>query len=240
MRDGFIKVAAAVPEIRVADCAYNAHQCIDLICQAREAGVKILTFPELCLTGATCGDLFFHDVLLDGAEAALKQVVEASAEADMLIVMGLPVRGVWKEGLYNCAAVIHRGELKGLVPKQHLTMAERRWFVPGEEGDHFVKLCGQSRNMSTIGIYACSDMPDLIVGIEVGEDLHSLVPPSVTLAKGGATLILNPCAIPEEVGRAAYQRTVVTNQSAHLTCGYVSVNAGEGESTTDLVFGVTV
>ena len=140
MRDGFIKVAAGTPEIRVADCAYNAQQCIVLMEQAREQGVKVLCLPELVLTGATCGDLFFQETLLDGAERALEQVLEASAEADMLITIGLPVRGKWGGKLYNCAAVIHQGSILCLVPKTHLTQAESRWFVPGEAGDVAVTL----------------------------------------------------------------------------------------------------
>ena len=237
MRDGFVKIAAAVPEIRVADCPYNAQQCIDLMRQAAAQKVKVLVFPELCLTGATCGDLFFHDILLDGAEAALEQMVQASAELDMLVVVGLPVRGKWKKNLYNCAAVIGGGEILGLVPKQHLTAAESRWFVPGEQEDNGVTLCGRTALMSTVTTFACKEMPDLVVGVEVGEDLWAPAAPSVALARAGATLILNPCALSEQVGRAAYQRGLVVNQSGRLNCAYVSAGAGEGESTTDLVFG---
>jgi len=239
MRDGFIKVAAAVPEIRVADCAYNADRCVELMRQAAAEKVKILVFPELCLTGATCGDLFFHDILLDGAEQALEQVVKASEELDMLVVVGLPVRGTWKKNLYNCAAVVSRGEIKGLVPKQHLTAAESRWFVSGEGGDSGMHLCGRDlyAYMSVTNTFACKELPDLIVGVEVGEDLWAPAAPSVALAQMGATLIVNPCAMSEQVGRAAYQRGLVESQSGRLNCAYLSAGAGEGESTTDLVFG---
>ena len=237
MRDGFVKIAAAVPELRVADCAFNAGQCIALMKQAAEEKVKVLTFPELCLTGATCGDLYFHDVLLDGAEGALEQIVAASAELDMLVVVGLPVRGKWKKNLYNCAAVVSGGEILGLVPKQYLTAAESRWFVPGEQEDNGVSLCGRNAMMSTVTTFACKEMPGLVVGVEVGEDLWAPAAPSVALARAGATLVVNPVALSEQVGRAAYQRGLVVGQSARLNCAYVSAGAGEGESTTDMVFG---
>ena len=237
MRDGFIKVAAGTPEIRVADCAYNAQVCIQLIRQAEEEHVKVLCLPELCLTGATCGDLFFHDVLLDGAEQALEQILEASAEVDMLIVVGLPVRGKWQSKLYNCAAVLNRGEVLGLVPKRNLSGSEGRWFVPGQAGDTEVTLCGQSEILSTVGTYKCEAMPNLVVGVEIGEDLWAPVAPSAALTQSGATVILNPSAIPDVVGKAEYLRSLVSGQSARLMCGYVCASAGEGESTTDLVFG---
>ena len=237
MRDGFIKVAAGTPEIRVADCAYNAQQCIGLIGQAREQGVKVLCLPELVLTGATCGDLFFQDTLLDGAERALEQVLEATAEVDILVVLGLPVRGKWSGKLYNCAAVICQGSILGLVPKTHLTQTEGRWFVPGEAGDVAVTLCGESETMSTIGTFGCSTVPNLVVGVEIGEDLWAPVPPSTALAQAGTTLILNPSACFEMVTGANYRRRLIAGQSARLVCGYVSANAGEGESTTDFVFG---
>ena len=237
MRDGFIKVAAGTPEIRVADCAYNAQQCILLMQQAGELGVKVLCLPELCLTGATCGDLFFHSTLLDGAEQALAQILEASAQLDMLVVVGMPVRSDWKGKLFNCAVVLSRGKILGVVPKQHLNGTESRWFAPGETGDTGVTLCGQNEMLSTIGTFSCTTFPGLVVGVEVGEDLWAANAPSAALAQAGATIILNPCAIPETVGKADYLRALVKGQSARLTCGYVCAGAGEGESTTDLVFG---
>ena len=132
MRDGFIKVAAATPAIKVADCGYNAKACIELIGQAAEQGVKVLCFPELSLTGVTCGDLFYQSVLLRGAEAALAQVLEATEDADMVITVGLPVRGQDDGRLYNCAAVLCKGEILALIPKCHLAGEENRWFAPGE------------------------------------------------------------------------------------------------------------
>ena len=239
MRDGFIKVAAGTPEIRVADCAYNARQCIALIREAQGQGVKVLALPELCLTGYTCGDLFFQDTLLRGAEDALGQVLEATRPVDMLVALGLPVRAEGK--LYNCAAVLCRGELLGLVPKTCLPnygeFYEKRWFEPAPEEEFLsLTLCGQEVFLGKRHLFRCDTLPDLVVGVEICEDLWSSAPPSVFLAQSGATLILNLSASNETVGKADYRRALVAGQSGRLMCGYVYADAGEGESTTDLVF----
>ena len=230
MRDGFIKVAAGTPEIRVADCAYNARQCIALIREAQGQSVKVLALPELCLTGYTCGDLFFQDTLLRGAEDALGQVLEATRPVDMLVALGLPVRAEGK--LYNCAAVLCRGELLGLVPKTCLPnygeFYEKRWFEPGPEEEFLsLTLCGQEVFLGKRHLFRCDTLPDLVVGVEICEDLWSSAPPSVFLAQSGAN---------ETVGKADYRRALVAGQSGRLMCGYVYADAGEGESTTDLVF----
>ncbi len=236
MRDGFIKVAAATPEIKVAHCDYNAKACIGLIRQAADQGVKVLVLPELALTGSTCGDLFFQDTLLRGAEEALDQVVEATAELDMLVVVGLPVRGEWDGKLYNCAAVINSGSILALVPKTNLTLAEQRWFASGKGLDAGAVVCGERCNLAVNGMFACSSIPNLVVGVEIGGDLFAPAAPSAALAQAGATLILNPCAQPSMVGSDDFRRSQITAQSGKLVCAYVSANAGEGESTTDLVF----
>ena len=239
MRDGFIKVAAGTPEIRVADCAYNARQCIALIREAQGQGVKVLALPELCLTGYTCGDLFFQDTLLRGAEDALGQVLEATRPVDMLVALGLPVRAEGK--LYNCAAVLCRGKLLGLIPKTCLPnygeFYEKRWFEPAPEEEFLsLTLCGQEVFLGKRHLFRCDTLPDLVVGVEICEDLWSSAPPSVFLAQSGATLILNLSASNETVGKADYRRALVAGQSGRLMCGYVYADAGEGESTTDLVF----
>ena len=239
MRDGFIKVAAGTPEIRVADCAYNARQCIALIREAQGQGVKVLALPELCLTGYTCGDLFFQDTLLRGAEDALGQMLEATRPVDMLVALGLPVRAEGK--LYNCAAVLCRGELLGLIPKTCLPnygeFYEKRWFEPAPEEEFLsLTLCGQEVFLGKRHLFRCDTLPDLVVGVEICEDLWSSAPPSVFLAQSGATLILNLSASNETVGKADYRRALVAGQSGRLMCGYVYADAGEGESTTDLVF----
>ena len=240
MRDGFIKVAAGTPKIRVADCRYNAEQIFALIQQAAEQGVKVLCLPELCLTGYTCGDLFLQDTLLCGAEEGLQTILEATRNLDMVTVLGLPVRCKWDNKLYNCAAVIQSGEILGLVPKTYLPnygeFYEQRWFASGAGVETSVDLCGETVDMDAAGLFACEKVPNLVLGVEICEDLWATEPPSARLARGGATVILNLSASNELVGKSGYRRNLVVGQSGRLVCGYVYADAGEGESTTDLVF----
>lgn len=232
MRDGWIKVAAGTPEIRVADCGYNGDQCVSLIRQAAEQGVKVLALPELCLTGATCADLFFQDTLLRGAETALAHVLEETKELDILVALGLPVKHDRTGKLYDCAAVFIRGELLQLIPKTELSAAERRWFSLWTGESQWISLCGQEPGIGTDTMLRCETVPELVVDITLGEPFRAGGP-----AHGEATLLLNLAADHEAVGRAAFRRQMVTGQSARLRCGCVYANAGEGESTTDLVFG---
>ena len=238
MRDGFIKVAAGTPKIRVADCRFNAEQVFTLMREAARQGVRVLALPELCLTGYTCADLFLQDTLLRGAEEGLATVLEATKNLDMVTALGLPVRHQGK--LYNCAAVIHRGEILAVVPKTHLPnygeFYERRWFEPGGPSDRLFSLCGQEVFFGADVIFPCESMPGLVLGVEICEDLWAPEPPSQALARAGATLLLNLSASDETVGKDAYRRSLVTGQSARLVCGYVYADAGEGESSTDLVF----
>lgn len=213
MQDGFIKVAAGTPEIRVADCAYNAQACLSLLHQAAAEGVKVLCLPELCLTGYTCGDLFLQDALLQGAEDALRSLLEGSKDLDLLAVVGVPVR--YNQKLFNCAAVFCRGALLGLVPKIHLPnyteFYEGRWFTSGRElrgTDFCIPFAGQeSVEFSTGLLFRCVNEPLLTIGVEICEDLWVADPPSTRLAQGGATLLLNPSASDETVCKDAYRRT---------------------------------
>ena len=242
MRDGFVKVAAGTPKIRVADCRYNAEQIFTLMREADKQGVRVLCLPELCLTGYTCGDLFLQDTLLRGAEEGLKTILEATRNLDMVAAVGLPVRANNK--LYNCAAVIHKGKILGLVPKTHIPnygeFYERRWFASAADSsflDCTIEFAGQEVvGLSPYQIFSCN-MPNLVLGVEICEDLWVADPPSTRLCAQGATLILNLSASDEVVGKADYRRQLVTGQSARLACGYVYADAGEGESSTDLVFG---
>ena len=240
MRDGFVKVAAGTPKIRVADCRYNAEQIFILMREAAAQGVRVLCLPELCLTGYTCGDLFLQDTLLSGAEEGLSTILEATKNLDMVTALGMPIRVKWDNKLYNCAVVIHKGEILGIVPKNHLPnygeFYEQRWFAPGLAKDFGIDLCGQNVSLCSNGLFVCEAMPNLVLGVEVCEDLWAPEPPSAALARSGATLILNLSASDETVGKADYRRSLVTGQSARLVCGYVYADAGEGESTTDLVF----
>ena len=240
MRDGFVKVAAGTPKIRVADCRYNAEQIFTLMREADKQGVKVLVLPELCLTGYTCGDLFLQDTLLQGAEEGLQTILEATRNLDIVTALGLPVWDKWDNKLYNCAAVIQKGEILGLVPKTYLPnygeFYEQRWFASGSGVEHGIELCGQHVSLCTNQTFACDTMPNLVIGVEICEDLWAPAPPSVELARKGATVILNLSASNELVGKADYRRSLVTGQSARLMCGYVYADAGEGESTTDVVF----
>ena len=238
MRDGFVKVAAGTPKIRVADCRYNAEQIFTLMREADKQGVRVLCLPELCLTGYTCGDLFLQDTLLRGAEEGLRTILEATRNLDMVTAIGLPVR--CNNKLYNCAAVIHKGEILGLIPKTYLPnygeFYEQRWFASGGGKDALEELCGAQVPMDPNLLFQCDTLPDLVIGVEICEDLWVAEPPSNHLAQNGATLILNLSASNELVGKSGYRRQLVTGQSGRLVCGYVYADAGEGESTTDLVF----
>ena len=237
MQHGFIKIAAATPVIRVADPTHNAASCVELATSAAALGVKVLTFPELCLTGATCGDLYTHDRLLRGALEALRSYAEATAALDLVSVVGLPVAVADK--IYNCAAVVSGGMVLGFVPKANLSPAERRVFTPAPArnlaDDYFGD--GSFVQLGIKQIFVCNSMPALRIGVEVGQDLYATIPPSARLVSAGATVICNPSAIPETVGAEEYRRLAVKGQSARALCGYITAEAGEGESTTDNVYG---
>ncbi|MDO4315234.1 MAG: NAD(+) synthase [Oscillospiraceae bacterium] len=240
MKDGFISVACGTPKLRLADCHYNAEQTFTMMRKAGKAGVKVLVLPELGLTGYTCGDLFYQDTLLRGAEEALATVLEATRNLEVVTAVGLPVRVNSK--LYNCAAIIQKGQILGLVPKSHLPnygeFYEKRQFAPAPEAGTFVTLCGQEDIRFQAGqVFRCINIPDLALGFEICEDLWTPESPSVNMARAGATVIGNLSASNDLVGKDAYRRQLVTMQSAKLLCGYVYSSAGEGESTSDVVFG---
>ena len=244
MKDGFICVAAGTPKIRVADCRYNAEQIFTMMREADKQGVKILALPELCLTGYTCGDLFLQDTLLDGAAEGLRTILEATRNLEILTAIGMPVRAGGK--LFNCAVVVQKGEVLAAVPKTYLPnygeFYEKRWFESGEnlDGRMSVSLQAADGGKAYLGlgqaIIDCPAVPGLKVGVEICEDLWAGDPPSRRLAEAGATVILNLSASNEVVGKAAYRRQLVAGQSGRLCCGYIYADAGEGESTTDLVF----
>jgi len=239
MKDGFISVACGSPKLRLADCRYNAEQTFSMMRTAEKAGVKVLVLPELGLTGYTCGDLFYQEVLLRGAEQALDTVLEATRNLEVLTAVGVPLKKDNK--LYNCAAVIQRGKILGVVPKTYLAnygeLAEKRWFAPAPEEEDTMTLLGDSVPFGKNLVFRCEECPDLAVGFELCEDLWAPVPPSVGLAAAGATVIGNLSASNDIVGKSEYRRQLVTMQSAKLMCGYLFTSSGEGESTADLVFG---
>ena len=238
MQYGFLRCAAFSPALRVADCDYNADQIIAAMRQAAGQGVQLLCLPELCLTGYTCSDLFLQQTLYQGAEAALARILAESRSCPLVVLVGLPVCQGGK--LYNCAAVVAGGRLLGLVPKRHLPnygeFYEHRHFAPGPRQPVAVTLAGQPTRMGTDQLFVCAEMPELVLGVEICEDLWAPVPPSCAHALAGATLVCNLSASDETVGKAAYRRELVAGQSGRLLCGYVYADAGHGESTTDMTF----
>ncbi|WP_411678016.1 NAD(+) synthase [Caproicibacter sp.] len=237
MNDGFLKIAAATPEIRVADCRYNLESVWALMQECEKRGVAAAAFPELCLTGYTCGDLFRDRTLISGAESALAELLARSQRLNLLTLVGLPV--AVGADLYNCAAVFCRGELLGLVPKTNLPnyteFYEARYFTPGPDYRQ-VTLCGREVPLGRDLVFRCGSVPGLSVGAEICEDLWVPCPPSVHLAQSGATVIFNLSASDEIIGKAPYRRDLVRMQSGHLVCAYCYADAGEGESSTDLVY----
>jgi NAD+ synthase (glutamine-hydrolysing) len=234
MKDGFIRVAAATPKIKVADCNYNTQQILDIVNLAPE-DTALIVFPELSITGYTSGDLFFQPTLLRAAEKSLEIILKQTATNDTILLIGLPVP--FHSAIYNCAAVCHQGKLVGLVPKSYLTNhGESRCFSQPANQDYSILYAGQETVLSKNQIFSCRSLPDFCFGVEIGEDLGTLNKTSQNLAESGATVIANLSASPEEIGKPEYRRQLVKTQSARLSCAYILANAGDGESTTDLVF----
>ena len=240
MRDGFVKVAAVTSEVRVADVAFNVDACVAAAERAcTEDGASVVVLPELAITGYTCEDLFWQDALLDAAERGLADFAARTAELDALLLVGVPVRVNAK--LYNCCAAVASGTILGVVPKRHIPtyneFYEGRHFVPGTADVVPIDVAGQlDVPFGTSQLFACEELPELVVAAEICEDLWVPEPPSIRHARAGATLICNLSASNALVGKADYRRELVRGQSARLVCGYVYASAGTGESTQDLVF----
>lgn len=239
MKDGFITVATATPQVAVADCEANAQAILACINEMAEAHAKVMVLPELCITGYTCSDLFWQTKLLDEAEAALSVIAEESRQVDALITVGMPLRVAGK--LLNVAAILCRGKVLGFVPKVNLPayneFYETRHFTSGSADMGTVQFCGEEIPVGTNLLFSCENMVDLCVAAEICEDLWVPNPPSVHHALAGASVICNLSASDEMVGKGSYRRDLVAGQSARLVCAYLYATAGEGESTTDLVFG---
>jgi NAD+ synthase (glutamine-hydrolysing) len=237
MKNGYIKTAAATPYITVADCNANGNEIIRLIHEMEKEHVKVMVFPELCITGYTCQDLFLQRRLLDSAWETLLKITKETADVDALVFIGVPFRNHGK--LYNVAAVLNRGEIIGLVPKTYLPnygeFYEQRHFASGLGCLEYVDI--ERVPFGTDILFICEEEPELVAAAEICEDLWVTLPPSVLHAQAGANLIVNLSASNEMVGKDSYRRDLVSGQSARLVCGYVYANAGEGESTQDLVFG---
>lgn len=239
MKQGFIKVAAVTPKIKVADPAYNSAVISEKLEEAWQNGAKIIVFPELCLTGYTCGDLFLQQLLLEEAKQQLFCVAEATKGKDALVMVGLPLE---REGkLYNVAAVLQDGNVLGLVPKANIPsyaeFYEGRHFAEGNSEPVAFSLGGNRIPFGTNILFRCENVPGLTVACEICEDLWVATSPGMGHALKGATVIANLSASNESVGKDEYRELLVKSASARLTCGYVYTSAGEGESTQDLVFG---
>ena len=239
MKDGFITVATATPQVAVADCEANAQAILACINEMAAAHAKVMVLPELCITGYTCNDLFWQTKLLDEAEAALSVIAEGSRQVDALIAVGMPLRVAGK--LLNVAAMLCRGKVLGFVPKVNLPayneFYETRHFTSGSADMGTVQFDGEEVPVGTNLLFSCENMADLCVATEICEDLWVPNPPSVHHALAGASVICNLSASDEMVGKGGYRRDLVAGQSARLVCAYLYATAGEGESTTDLVFG---
>ena len=239
MKDGFVSVACGTPKLRLADCNYNAEQTFTLMRKAEKAGAKVLVLPELGLTGYSCGDLFYQDTLLRASEEALSTVLAATRNLEVVTAVGMPLRVNNK--LYNCAVIIQKGTVLGVVPKTHLPnygeFYEKREFATAPEENGTVTLLGKSVPFGNKLVFRCANMPDLALGFEVCEDMWAPCSPAVDLTAAGATVIGNLSASNDIIGKDSYRRQLVTMQSAKLLCGYVYTSAGEGESSSDVVFG---
>ena len=262
MKDGFIKVAAATPRTRVADPAYNKQAIIEKIEEAEAERAVIVVFPELCITGYTCGDLFLMEPLLQQAEDALLEIAEETNGKNMLVFVGLPIR--WNGRLYNVAAAVSNGSVLGLVPKMCIPnyneFYEGRYFTPGMETAEEVVLGGTARvplgggypsaeafrdrgfggtvrvPMGSRLLFSADSIPELKIGAEICEDVWTPKPPSISHALAGADIIVNLSASDEITGKDQYRKNLIEGQSARLICGYVYASAGEGESTQDVVY----
>lgn len=239
MKYGFLRVAAASPALRVADPAYNAARIIDVIGAQAEKGTEVLVFPELSLSGYTCGDLFLQKMLLAGCMDALRAVAEATTGKKMLVFVGLPV--VCEGKLYNCAAALADGAVLGFVPKTHLPnyneFYEARHFVRGQQKLALADLWeGKRAPLSTDLLFCAEGHPETRIACEICEDVWVADPPSTRHTQAGAVVVVNLSASNEIIGKREYRKTIVSAQSGRNVCAYVYCDAGMGESTSDMVF----
>ena len=241
MKDGFIKVAAGSVAVTVADTKVNAETIMNRIDQAHKAGVNLLVLPELCVTGYSCGDLFYSDTLLNGATDALEKVCRHTVDKYPVVVVGLPIK--YRSKLYNCAAVLQSGKILGLVPKTHLPnyaeFYEKRQFTTGDKllnRNAHAKINGKAVPINSRLLFCHDTIENYRFGVEICEDLWATCPPSHDLCRAGAVMIANPSASNEVVSKEEYRRLLVASTSARLLCGYILCNAGPEESTQDIVF----
>ena len=238
MKDGFLKVAAASVDVKVADPAFNKEKIMEMITEEYSRGVKLLVLPELVLSAYTCQDLFLQRTLLCECRKQLEEILKETAHMDMVIVLGMPL--VVDQNLFNCALFLQKGEILGIVPKRHLPnyseFYEMRHFTPGKREVRMIRLLGKEVPFGMNLLFCCENMEELVIGCEICEDLWSPLPPSTWHAMAGATVIVNPSASDETTPNTTSRRGLVSSQSARLVCAYLYSSAGEGESTQDLVY----
>lgn len=238
MKDGFVRCASATVDIKVADTDYNTSNIIKAIEDAAQNDIKLIVFPELCITGYTCGDLFLQKILIDSAKDSLIKIAKATENLDITAVVGLPY--VAEQTLYNCAAVVNGGHIKGLVPKLNIPnyaeFYEVRHFTAGKNEVTYVNINGEEIPFGANILFKTDACEDFVLAVEICEDVWTAMPPSVNHALAGATIIANLSASNEVIAKDEYREMLVKSQSAKLYCGYIYSDAGYGESTTDLVF----
>ncbi|MCI8404992.1 MAG: NAD(+) synthase [Clostridia bacterium] len=238
MKDGFVRCASAATDIKVADTVYNTVKIIDAIRNAAGNKAKLIVLPELCITGYTCGDLFLQKTLLCEAKKSLAEITDAVKDLDITAIVGLPY--TVNQKLYNCAAVINEGHIKGLIPKlnipNHSEFYETRHFTQGRREIQYIDINGESVPFGANILFKTTACEDFVLAVEICEDLWTALPPSTAHAMAGATIIANLSASNEVIAKDEYREMLVKGQSARLYCGYVYSSAGYGESTTDLVF----
>ena len=238
MKYGFLKVACATPVIKVADCHYNSKQIGSMIKQCEEQKIKLVVFPELCLTGYTCGDLFLQDTLLKSAIQELDVLAKMTKNMEITVVVGLPMMKHQK--LFNVAAVLHDGVILGLIPKSSIPnyseFYEGRYFCHGDNKTELVDIAGEAIPFGTELLFVCREMPLFALAVEICEDIWTPIPPSSHHALAGATIIANCSASDETISKAEYRRELISNQSARTLAAYLYSDAGAGESTMDVVY----
>ncbi|MDE6605451.1 MAG: NAD(+) synthase [Clostridia bacterium] len=238
MKDGFIKCGCASIDVSVGDCEKNAKAIVEEVIKADKLCIKLLALPELCVCGYTCGDLLLHDTLLDGVEKAIEYVLKNTSKTDVVTVIGAPLRNGGK--LFNCAVVIYKGEILGVVPKENIPnygeFYEARYFVGGCDTDFIeIEVAGRTVPFGQM-VFVNESLKEYAFGVEICEDMWVANSPSIALTENGANIIVNISASDEVIGKAEYRKTLVTAHSGKLNCGYIYASAGEGESTTDMVF----
>ena len=234
MKNGFLKVAAATPVVRLADTKANCEAHVALAQKAYGEGVRVLVFPELSLTGATCGDLFTNDTLLQGAQDALIAYLDHTKELDMVSIVGLPL-SIGAQ-ISNVAAVCYKGDVLGFVPKTR-TRRNARQFVAAPDLSHEIVWNGKPIILGTQQVFSCSTLPSLVLAVEIGEDIQQLYAPSFWHSEAGATVICHPAAMPEIVGKKPALDVILSAHTARTHTAYITALAGDGESTTDNAFG---